>query len=169
MLKISSFIIEYISILALKRVDTPKEERVITHLILDEFDNFISSKGNIKTILKEAGKYNLLLTIDFNRHTTLDENIISKEALIQLFRSHHWHVTEINVEASSQRYISSQIENVLSQNRMVNDWANVQVIIFVTEKGDGVDEIQNDLVTYHAKPVSITELNYMNIKEYEDA
>jgi type IV secretory pathway VirB4 component len=57
------FIIEYISILALKRVDTPKEERVITHLILDEFDNFISSKGNIKTILKEAGKYNLLLTI----------------------------------------------------------------------------------------------------------
>ena len=32
-------------------------------LILDEFDNFISAKGNIKTILKEAGKYNLLLTI----------------------------------------------------------------------------------------------------------
>ena len=57
------FIVEYISVLALKRVDTPKEERVITHLILDEFDNFISAKGNIKTILKEAGKYNLLLTI----------------------------------------------------------------------------------------------------------
>lgn len=57
------FIIEYILVLALKRVDSPKEERVITHLILDEFDNFISAKGNIKTILKEAGKYNLLLTI----------------------------------------------------------------------------------------------------------
>lgn len=57
------FIVEYISVLALKRVDTPKEERVVTHLILDEFDNFISAKGNIKTILKEAGKYNLLLTI----------------------------------------------------------------------------------------------------------
>ena len=57
------FIIEYISVLALKRVDTPKEERVITHLILDEFDNFITVKGNIKIILKEAGKYNLLLTI----------------------------------------------------------------------------------------------------------
>ncbi len=52
-----------ILVLALKRVDTPKEERVITHLILDEFDNFISAKGNIKIILKEAGKYNLLLTI----------------------------------------------------------------------------------------------------------
>ena len=57
------FLVEYISVLALKRVDTPKEERVVTHLILDEFDNFISAKGNIKTILKEAGKYNLLLTI----------------------------------------------------------------------------------------------------------
>ena len=57
------FIVEYISVIALKRVDTPKEERVVTHLILDEFDNFISAKGNIKTILKEAGKYNLLLTI----------------------------------------------------------------------------------------------------------
>ncbi len=57
------FIIEYISVLALKRVDTPKEKRVTTHLILDEFDNFITAKGNIKTILKEAGKYNLLLTI----------------------------------------------------------------------------------------------------------
>lgn len=57
------FIIEYILVLALKRVDSPKEDRVITHLILDEFDNFISAKGNIKTILKEAGKYNLLLTI----------------------------------------------------------------------------------------------------------
>lgn len=119
--------------------------------------------------LRQHMKNNLLLTIDFNHHTTLDENIVSKEAMIQLFRSHHWHVTEINVEVSSQRYISSQIENVLSQNRMVNGWANVQVIIFVTEKGDGVDEIQNDLVTYHAKPVSIAELNYMNIKEYEDA
>lgn len=57
------FIIEYILVLALKRVDSPKEKRVITHLILDEFDNFITAKGNIKTILKEAGKYNLLLTI----------------------------------------------------------------------------------------------------------
>ena len=57
------FVIEYILVLALKRVDSPKEDRVITHLILDEFDNFISAKGNIKTILKEAGKYNLLLTI----------------------------------------------------------------------------------------------------------
>lgn len=57
------FIVEYILVLSLKRVNTLKEERVMTHLILDEFDNFITSNGNIKTILKEAGKYNLFLTI----------------------------------------------------------------------------------------------------------
>ena len=57
------FIIEYILVLSLKRVNIQKEDRVMTHLILDEFDNFITSNGNIKTILKEAGKYNLFLTI----------------------------------------------------------------------------------------------------------
>ena len=57
------FMIEYILVLALQRVDTPKEQRTKTHLILDEFDNFITSGDNIKTILKEAGKYNLFLTI----------------------------------------------------------------------------------------------------------
>lgn len=57
------FIIEYILVLALKRVNIPKEERVKTMLILDEFDNFLSANENIKTIFKEAGKYNLFLTI----------------------------------------------------------------------------------------------------------
>ena len=57
------FIIEYILVLALKRVNIPKEERVKTQLILDEFDNFLSANENIKTIFKEAGKYNLFLTI----------------------------------------------------------------------------------------------------------
>jgi hypothetical protein len=57
------FIVEYILVLALNRVKTPEEDRVMTHLILDEFDNFISSNNNIKTIFKEAGKYNLLLTL----------------------------------------------------------------------------------------------------------
>jgi hypothetical protein len=54
---------EYILVLALKRFDTPKEDRTMTHVIIDEFDNFLTAGDNIKIILKEAGKYNLFLTL----------------------------------------------------------------------------------------------------------
>lgn len=57
------FILEYVQILALKRVELPKHERVLTHLFLDEAHNFITPNGNIETILTEAGKYNLYLTM----------------------------------------------------------------------------------------------------------
>ncbi|MDD2697923.1 MAG: DUF87 domain-containing protein [Arcobacteraceae bacterium] len=57
------FMMEYILVLALKRFDTPKEDRTMTHVIIDEFDNFLTAGDNIKTILKEAGKYNLFLTL----------------------------------------------------------------------------------------------------------
>jgi len=57
------FILEYVQILALKRVELPSNERVLTHLFLDEAHNFITPNGNIETILTEAGKYNLYLTM----------------------------------------------------------------------------------------------------------
>ena len=57
------FILEYVQILALKRVELPSYERVLTHLFLDEAHNFITPNGNIETILTEAGKYNLYLTM----------------------------------------------------------------------------------------------------------
>lgn len=57
------FILEYVQILALKRVEFPRDERVLTHLFLDEAHNFITPNGNIETILTEAGKYNLYLTM----------------------------------------------------------------------------------------------------------
>lgn len=57
------FILEYVQILALKRVELPRDERVLTHLFLDEAHNFITPNGNLETILTEAGKYNLYLTM----------------------------------------------------------------------------------------------------------
>jgi arsenate reductase-like glutaredoxin family protein len=73
---------EYILVLALKRFDTPKEDRTMTHVIIDEFDNFITAGDNIKTILKEAGKYNLFLTLAHQiisdiKDTSLRDTILS--------------------------------------------------------------------------------------------
>jgi hypothetical protein len=95
------FIVEYILILALKRFDTPKEKRVITHLILDEFDNFISAKGNIKTILKEAGKYNLLLTIAHQiisdiKDSALRDTILTMTGAKVIFRNSNTTLDALN-------------------------------------------------------------------------
>ncbi|MGJ0334367.1 type IV secretion system DNA-binding domain-containing protein [Aliarcobacter cryaerophilus] len=110
------FIIEYISILALKRVDTPKEERVITHLILDEFDNFISSKGNIKTILKEAGKYNLLLTIAHQiisdiKDSSLRDTILSMTGAKVIFNNSNQTLEAIN------KTLNKELEDVENLNK----------------------------------------------------
>jgi len=77
------FMLEYIQVLALKRVENPKkEDRTLTHLFIDEAHNFITSNGNIETILTEAGKYNLYLTmanqaISQYKNTNLRDIILS--------------------------------------------------------------------------------------------
>jgi len=77
------FMLEYIQVLALKRVENPKkEDRTLTHLFIDEAHNFITPNGNIETILTEAGKYNLYLTmanqaISQYKNTNLRDIILS--------------------------------------------------------------------------------------------
>jgi hypothetical protein len=56
------FIVEYIQILALKRADIPEEDRVHTHLYIDEAHNFITSTATISEILTESRKYKLFVT-----------------------------------------------------------------------------------------------------------
>lgn len=73
------FMLEYIQVLALKRVESP---RTLTHLFIDEAHNFITPNGNIETILTEAGKYNLYLTmanqtISQYKNTNLRDIILS--------------------------------------------------------------------------------------------
>ena len=88
------FIVEYILGLALNRVKNAEEDRVMTHLILDEFDNFISSGNNIKAILKEAGKYNLLLTLAHQvisdiKDPSLRDVILSLTEKKVIFKNHN--------------------------------------------------------------------------------
>ena len=105
------FIVEYILTLSLKRVNTPKEERVMTHLILDEFDNFITSNGNIKTILKEAGKYNLYLTIahqiisDIKDHSLRDTILSMTDAKV-IFKNSNQTLDALN------KTLNRKLENV---------------------------------------------------------
>ena len=56
------FIVEYLQILALKRADLVEENRVPTHLYIDEAHNFITSTSTISEILTESRKYRLYVT-----------------------------------------------------------------------------------------------------------
>lgn len=58
-----SFFMEYIQIIALNRVQKSIDKRLRTHVFLDEFQNFVVSKNNVKTILTETGKYGLFFTM----------------------------------------------------------------------------------------------------------
>jgi len=112
------FIVEYILVLALKRVNISKGDRVRTHLILDEFDNFISSNNNIKTILKEAGKYNLLLTIAHQiisdiKDTSLRDTILSMTEKKVIFRNSNQTLDALN------KTLNTKIKDVESLDKGV--------------------------------------------------
>ena len=55
------FILGLIQIIALKRADLKENDRVHTHLFIDEFHNFITP--SIEEILTESRKYKLFLTL----------------------------------------------------------------------------------------------------------
>lgn len=55
------FILGLIQIIALKRADLKEDDRVHTHLFIDEFHNFITP--SIEEILTESRKYKLFLTL----------------------------------------------------------------------------------------------------------
>ena len=119
--------------------------------------------------LRQHMNKDLLLTVDFNYHTSLDESIVDFTAMVELFQFHKWRVSTIQISSCDTDDVKYYIDKVLNESRMKNDWAKAQVIFFITEKGDGVEEIQFDLKKYHAKPLTITDLNYMDITEYADA
>jgi DNA helicase HerA-like ATPase len=110
------FIVEYILVLTLKRVNILKEERVMTHLILDEFDNFITSNGNIKTILKEAGKYNLFLTIAHQiisdiKDPSLKDTILSMTDAKIIFKNSNKTLDALN------KTLNKKLDNVENLNK----------------------------------------------------
>ena len=68
------FIVEYIQVLALKRADLSEEDRIHTHLYIDEAHNFISSTATISEILTESRKYKLFVTFAHQAITQIKNN-----------------------------------------------------------------------------------------------
>lgn len=68
------FIVEYIQVLALKRADVAEEDRIHTHLYIDEAHNFISSTATISEILTESRKYKLFVTFAHQAITQIRDN-----------------------------------------------------------------------------------------------
>ena len=68
------FIVEYIQVLALKRADLSEEDRIHTHLYIDEAHNFISSTATISEILTESRKYKLFVTFAHQAITQIRDN-----------------------------------------------------------------------------------------------
>ncbi|MDD2382914.1 MAG: DUF87 domain-containing protein [Sulfurospirillaceae bacterium] len=152
-----NFILEYVQILALKRVELPRHERVLTHLFLDEAHNFITPNGNIETILTEAGKYNLYLTMAnpaVSQYKTAnfrdiilsmtDAKIIGKNSNETLEAMNRALNTKLDVEKLSkgQFYISvgeNEIVKVQNTNR------------FLDEKEDISDEQLQEQKQYQLK------------------
>jgi len=60
---IGSMLVSRILVDAMKRIDIPEAERKDFYLYIDEFQNFVSSVSTFESILSEARKYRLNLTI----------------------------------------------------------------------------------------------------------
>jgi len=136
------FMMEYILVLALKRFNTPKEDRTMTHVIIDEFDNFITAGDNIKTILKEAGKYNLFLTLAHQiisdiKDTSLRDTILSmtetkivcrnfNKTLDAINKTHN-----INLEAEN---LNKAEQYIINGNNIVTKSKNTTRFLDTTEE-----------------------------------
>ena len=159
------FIVEYILVLALKRVKTPKGDRVRTHLILDEFDNFISSNNNIKTILKEAGKYNLLLTMAHQitadiKDSSLKDTISSMTVKKVIFRNSNKTVVDlektlnkkIDVESLNKGECLITVDNELVKGK------NTTRFLDDTEEISDIQwkETKQYQLTYNYRPINQT-------------
>lgn len=73
----ADFLIAKIQEAALKRIEIPEERKVLFHLYLDEFQNFIeSSSASFQTILSEAKKYRLFLTLANQTLGQIDEELL---------------------------------------------------------------------------------------------
>ncbi|GAJ00540.1 unnamed protein product [marine sediment metagenome] len=97
---------------ALSRVDVPEEKRTDFYLYLDEFQNFTTE--SISTILAEARKYKLCLTIAHQFIGQLEDKI--KNAVFGNVGS----MTCFRIGAEDAEFIVKQYEPVFSQQDLIN-------------------------------------------------
>lgn len=97
---------------ALSRIDIPEEERTDFYLYMDEFQNFTTE--SIATILAEARKYRLCLTIAHQFIGQLDEKI--KDAVFGNVGS----MACFRIGAEDAEFVIKQYEPVFSQQDLIN-------------------------------------------------
>ena len=97
---------------ALSRVNIPQEQRKDFNLYIDEFQNFTTD--SIATILSEARKYRLNLTIAHQFIAQLTEKI--RDAVFGNVGS----IITFRVGAQDAEFLIKQFEPVFSQNDLVN-------------------------------------------------
>jgi len=97
---------------ALSRVDIPEEERRDFYLFIDEFQNFTTD--SISTILSEARKYRLNLTIAHQFIAQLPENI--KDAVFGNVGS----LISFRIGASDGEILEKQLAPIFNQNDLIN-------------------------------------------------
>jgi len=97
---------------ALSRVDIPQEERHDFNLYIDEFQNFTTD--SISTILSEARKYRLNLTIAHQYIAQLEDSI--REAVFGNVGS----VVAFRVGTKDAEFLVKQFEPVFDENDLIN-------------------------------------------------
>jgi len=97
---------------ALSRIDIPEEKRSDFYLYMDEFQNFTTE--SIATILAEARKYKLCLTIAHQFIGQLDEKI--KDAVFGNAGS----IACFRIGAEDAEFVVKQYEPVFSQQDLIN-------------------------------------------------
>jgi len=97
---------------ALGRVDIPEEKRDDFYLYIDEFQNFTTD--SIATILAEARKYKLNLSVAHQFIKQLEENI--RDAIFGNVGS----IIAFRVGADDAEFLEKQFEPIFTQNDLIN-------------------------------------------------
>ncbi len=133
-----------IQMAAMSRVDTPEHQRKDFYLYVDEFQN-LTNEESIQSILSEARKYRLNLTIAHQYIAQLDEKV--RDAVFGNVGT----AVSFRVGADDAEYLEKQFEPVFDAHDLLNlDKANCYAKLVI----DGLSTRSFNMKTYSPEPVT---------------
>lgn len=136
-----------IQMAAMSRVNIPEHQRKDFYLYVDEFQN-LTNEESIQSILSEARKYRLNLTIAHQYIAQLDEKV--RDAVFGNVGT----AVSFRVGADDAEYLEKQFEPVFDGHDLLNlDKANAYVKLII----DGLATRAFNMKTYTPEPVSAEE------------